>query len=72
MFAALLFAAVSPLLLVPLLMVFVLLIIVPLALGAVMISERQVGVVVKRFGSRGLEPGPEIPPKPLRSYASPS
>ena len=25
--------------------------------GAVLISERQVGIVVKRFGGRGLEPG---------------
>src|SRR5205823_2807828 len=32
-------------------------IIVPLALGAVLIQERQVGIVVKRFGSRGLVPG---------------
>lgn len=29
----------------------------PLLFGAVLISERQVGVVVKRFGGRGLEPG---------------
>jgi uncharacterized membrane protein YqiK len=34
-----------------------LLIIVPMSLGAVLISERQIGVVVKRFGPRGLEPG---------------
>src|SRR5947207_15956537 len=29
----------------------------PFVLGTVLISERQVGIVVKRFGSRGLEPG---------------
>ena len=29
----------------------------PLITGAVLISERQVGVVVKRWGGRGLEPG---------------
>jgi uncharacterized membrane protein YqiK len=29
----------------------------PLALGAVLIQERQVGVVVKRFGARSLPPG---------------
>jgi uncharacterized membrane protein YqiK len=51
------FAAVSPLWLVPILLLVLLLILVPMALGAVMISERQVGIVVKRFGSRGLNPG---------------
>lgn len=29
----------------------------PLLLGTVLISERQVGIVVKRFGARALEPG---------------
>jgi len=29
----------------------------PLVLGAVLIQERQVGIVVKRFGGRGLSPG---------------
>jgi len=29
----------------------------PLITGAVLISERQVGIVVKRWGGRGLEPG---------------
>jgi len=29
----------------------------PLVLGAVLIQERQVGIVVKRFGARGLPPG---------------
>ena len=37
--------------------VLALLIIVPLVLGAVLIQERQVGIVVKRFGGRPLEPG---------------
>src|ERR1041385_6979163 len=55
MTAALLVAAVSPLLLVPLGLLVVL--VVPLALGAVLIQERQVGIVVKRFGARGLSPG---------------
>ena len=51
------FAAVSPLWVVPILILILLLILVPMVLGAVMISERQVGIVVKRFGARGLEPG---------------
>ena len=54
---AVMFSAISPLWLVPVLLLLLLLIFVPMALGAVMISERQVGIVVKRFGSRGLEPG---------------
>src|ERR1043166_10014025 len=29
----------------------------PFVLGAVLIQERQVGIVVKRFGRRGLAPG---------------
>src|SRR6185369_2853067 len=37
--------------------VVVLFIILPISLGAVMISERQVGIVVKRFGSSALQPG---------------
>src|SRR4249920_3363799 len=36
---------------------FVLLIFVPLVLGAVLIQERQVGIVVKRCGGGGLDPG---------------
>lgn len=48
-------AAISPLWVVPILLL-LLFILVPMALGAVMISERQVGIVVKRFGPRGLEP----------------
>ena len=51
------FAAVSPLWAVPILILILLLIIMPMALGAVMISECQVGIVVKRFGSRALEAG---------------
>ena len=39
------------------LFVLVLFIVLPLAVGAVMISERQVGVVVKRFGPLALAPG---------------
>src|SRR5881394_2121569 len=34
-----------------------LLLVGPLVLGAVLIQERQVGIVVKRFGTRGLPPG---------------
>src|SRR5262245_48466235 len=37
--------------------VFVLFFLGPLVLGAVLIQERQVGIVVKRFGFRALEPG---------------
>jgi uncharacterized membrane protein YqiK len=35
----------------------VLLMMGPMLFGAVLISERQVGIVVKRWGGRGLEPG---------------
>jgi len=35
----------------------VLLLLIPLLSGSVMIQERQVGIVVKRFGGRPLEPG---------------
>src|SRR5271169_4560585 len=38
-------------------LVLVLLSIGPLVLGAVLIRERQVGIVVKKFGSRSLPPG---------------
>src|SRR5436190_8215584 len=48
---------ISPVLTVVGIVVLALLIVVPLALGAVLIRERQVGIVVKRFGGRGLEPG---------------
>src|SRR5215831_891242 len=37
--------------------VFALFSIGPLVLGAVLIQERQVGIVIKRFGFRALEPG---------------
>src|SRR5438552_1204333 len=37
--------------------VLVLLLVGPLVLGAVLIQERQVGIVVKRFGARALPPG---------------
>src|SRR4051812_37439506 len=39
------------------LVILVLLFAWPLLFGAVLISERQVGIVVKRWGGRGLEPG---------------
>jgi uncharacterized membrane protein YqiK len=48
---------ISPVLTVVGIVVLALLILVPLVLGAVLIRERQVGIVVKRFGGRGLEPG---------------
>jgi uncharacterized membrane protein YqiK len=48
---------ISPVLTVVGIVVLTLLIFVPIALGAVLIRERQVGIVVKRFGGRGLEPG---------------
>ncbi len=43
--------------LVALAVVLTVLIVVPMILGAVLISERQVGIVIRRFGSRALEPG---------------
>jgi uncharacterized membrane protein YqiK len=49
--------ALSPVLSLLLLAVFSLLLAGPLVLGAVLIQERQVGIVVKRFGTRGLPPG---------------
>ena len=39
------------------LVVLVLLLFGPLVLGSVLIQERQVGIVIKRFGGRGLPPG---------------
>jgi len=47
----------SPLLTVSLLVVVALSLVGPLVLGAVLIQERQVGIVVKRFGTRALPPG---------------
>src|SRR5215510_7731742 len=54
MFAAGMF---TPVLVLVGLTVFTLLLFGPFVLGAVLIQERQVGIVVKRFGSRGLQPG---------------
>src|SRR5437867_2927486 len=48
---------ISPVLTVLGIIVLAFFIIVPLVLGAVLIQERQVGIVVKRFGGRPLEPG---------------
>jgi uncharacterized membrane protein YqiK len=47
----------SPLLSILLLVVVALSLVGPLVLGAVLIQERQVGIVVKRFGTRSLPPG---------------
>jgi uncharacterized membrane protein YqiK len=41
----------------PLALIVLLVMFAPLLSGAVLISERQVGIVIKRFGGRGLEPG---------------
>jgi uncharacterized membrane protein YqiK len=41
----------------PFVCAFVLLLFAPLLTGAVFVGERQVGIVVKRFGGRGLAPG---------------
>jgi uncharacterized membrane protein YqiK len=48
---------ISPVFTVAGILVLALLILVPLLLGAVLIRERQVGIVVKRFGRRALAPG---------------
>ncbi|HEU0011540.1 MAG TPA: flotillin family protein [Verrucomicrobiae bacterium] len=48
---------ISPVLTAAGLVILALLIFVPLVLGAVLIQERQVGIVVKRFGGRPLAPG---------------
>jgi len=53
----LLVGAISPVFSVLLIIVIAFLVVGPLVLGAVLIQERQVGIVVKRFGMRGLEPG---------------
>jgi uncharacterized membrane protein YqiK len=50
-------AEISLFVVVPLAVVAALLIIIPFAFGAVLVKERQVGVVVKRFGGGALEPG---------------
>src|SRR5436190_8630436 len=57
MTAMVLFGAVSPLLIGALVFSIIALVCVPLMLGAVLIQERQVGIVVKRFGARELPPG---------------
>src|SRR5688572_7314091 len=41
----------------PFVCLFVVLLFSPLLTGAVFVGERQVGIVVKRFGGRGLAPG---------------
>ena len=56
MFAAVT-GALTPLLVVLGFIVLGLIVFGPLVLGAVLIQERQVGIVVKRFGRRGLAPG---------------
>ena len=48
---------ISPVLTVLLIGVLTVLVLAPFVLGAVLIQERQVGVVVKRFGGGGLAPG---------------
>src|SRR5437660_6012874 len=50
-------AALSPVLGLFVLVLLALLLVGPLVLGAVLIQERQVGIVVKRFGTRALPPG---------------
>jgi uncharacterized membrane protein YqiK len=52
------FGAISPAIIVSAIIVFlVVLLFGPLVLGSVLIRERQVGIVVKRFGTRALRPG---------------
>jgi len=55
--AILMLMGVSPVLSLVVITVLALLAIGPFVLGAVLIQERQVGVVVKRFGTRALPPG---------------
>lgn len=58
MTAFVMFGAISPLIVVSgIIVLLVLLLFGPLVLGAVLIRERQVGVVVKRFGTGALLPG---------------
>ena len=55
MTAFVMFGAISPLIVVSgIIVLLVFLLFGPLVLGAVLIRERQVGVVVKRFGTRAL------------------
>ena len=55
--ATLMLGALSPVLSLFTIIVVALLVIGPLVLGAVLIQERQVGIVVKRFGARAQPPG---------------
>ena len=57
MTTVLMLGALSPVLSLFVLAVLALLLVGPLVLGAVLIQERQVGIVVKRFGTRALPPG---------------
>src|SRR5215211_3716188 len=58
MTAFVIFGAISPPIVVSaVIVVLVLLLFGPLVLGSVLIRERQVGIVVKRFASRSLQPG---------------
>jgi len=52
-----LFAEVSPWIIETGVVVIALLLLAPLLSGAILIRERQVGIVIKRFGSSGLAPG---------------
>src|SRR5947209_8177177 len=49
--------ALTPVLSLLIFAILALLLVGPLVLGAVLIQERQVGIVVKRFGTRALPPG---------------
>src|SRR5947207_8308714 len=57
MTTVLMLGACSPVLSLIVLALLALLLVGPLVLGAVLIQERQVGIVVKRFGTRALPPG---------------
>ena len=57
MTTVLMLGALSPVLSLIVLALLALLLVGPLVLGAVLIQERQVGIVVKRFGTRALPPG---------------
>src|SRR5438094_3100350 len=57
MHATIIWGALSPVFSLIVFAVLVLLLGGPLVLGAVLIQERQVGIVVKRFGTRALPPG---------------
>jgi uncharacterized membrane protein YqiK len=57
MTTSVLFGAVSLWVMLPVAIIVLGLLFTPVVLGAVLIQERQVGIVVKRYGSRGLAPG---------------